>query len=175
MADVSIYVAVIAAGGPVMAGAVPLIVSAAQGRQQAERERWERHGQTRRLAYVHLLEKAGEVRAFVADYHDYSGEEKHTRLAEVRRNAQAAKVTAADVRFMVGPDLGESAARLAAAVVGVAEAAERSTHEELGASIQGPDFGELDKCIQDFTERAVEEALGERARPPKRRRRRGHR
>src|SRR5713226_7571226 len=67
MPDVSIYVAVIAAGAGVLGASIPQVAMFARDARRDERDRRERRAETRRQACLDLLRAGGELRTRLAN------------------------------------------------------------------------------------------------------------
>jgi hypothetical protein len=157
MADVSVYVAVISAGAAIIGASLPQVSAiiqdsrkAKRDRLQADRDRQEQAADHRRRACVQLLRTALRLRVLVMNIQDYHGTELASLLAEIRDCAASAEVEAVSVALMVPPGHGKAAERLAEAAGRLALVAARNASLELGASVQPPDFSELDECVQRF-------------------------
>jgi hypothetical protein len=162
MADVPVYVAVITASSALLGAAISPVSTALQNARQAKRDRAERHETALRDACVDLLRAAGGLRDQVANNHDYQGGgEISDRLDRVRKYATDARVHAVRIALLEPHSLAEPAKRLAQAAGQLAVAAAASTDMTIRMSNLLPDFGELDTCMNAFSERAVGYAGGE--------------
>jgi hypothetical protein len=167
MADVSVYVAIISAGAAIIGASLPQLSviiqdsrKAKRDRQQAERDRQEQIADRRRQACVQLLRTALRLRVLVVNVQDYHGAALAPLLAEIRECAATAEVEAVSVALMVPPGHGKAAERLAEAAGRLALVAARNASLELGASVQPPDFSELDERVQEFKAMAMAEGGG---------------
>lgn len=167
MTDVSVYVAVISAGAAIVGASLPQLSAiiqdgrkAKRDRRQAERDRQEQLADQRRRACVQLLRTALRLRVLVMNVQDYHGAELAPLLAEIRDCAATAEVEAVSVALMVPPGHGKAAERLAEAAGRLALVAARNASLQLGASVQPPDFSELDECVQGFKAMAMVTADG---------------
>jgi hypothetical protein len=162
MADVSVYVAVISAGAAIVGASLPQLSAIVQDsrkakrdRLQAERDRQEHLADQRRQACVQLLRTALRLRVLVVNVQDYHGAGLAPLLAEIRDCAATAEVEAVSVALMVPPGHGKAAERLAEAAGRLAFVAACNASLQLGASVQPPDFSELDECVQGFKAMAM--------------------
>jgi hypothetical protein len=167
MTDVSVYVAVISAGAAIIGASLPQVSAiiqdgrkAKRDRLQAERDRQEQVADQRRRACVQLLRTALRLRVLVMNVQDYHGTELASLLAEIRDCAATAEVEAVSVALMVPPGHGKAAEQLAEAAGRLAFVVARNASLELGASVQPPDFSELDECVQGFKAMAMVTADG---------------
>jgi hypothetical protein len=167
MTDVSVYVAVISAGAAIIGASLPQLSAVIQDsrkakrdRLAAERDRQEQLADQRRQACVQLLRTTLRLRVLVVNVQDYRGTELGPLLAEIRECAAAAEVEAVSVALMLSPSQGKAAERLAEAAGRLALVAARNASLELGASVQPPDFSELDECVQGFKAMAMADAGG---------------
>jgi hypothetical protein len=160
MADVSIFVPVISAAAAILGAAVLPVTTVFHSSHQARQERFERHDMAGRQACIELLRAAVDLRALVANNHDYHGDEMAARLAQVRQYAADARVHAFNIALIAPQRLADSARELAAATDGVAVAAAKDTDLSMGVSVRAPDFARLDACIADFTKRALDRGRG---------------
>jgi hypothetical protein len=159
MADVSIYVALIAASAGVVGAAVsPFGLAFKEGRQ-AKRDRAERHATAVRQACVDLLTAAGNLRTQVTNNRSFRGDKDAMggRLEAVREYASAIAVHAASVSLLAS-DLAESADRIAVAAKTYADGAARSTDLDKGWMAVEPNPDELDDAIKEFRQRAIADA-----------------
>lgn len=159
MADVSIFVPVISAAAAILGAAVSPVTTVFQSSRQAKQARQERQEAARRQAYIDLVKAAVDLRALVANNHDYHGDEMAARLAQVRQHAADARVHAFDIALVSPGRLADSAAQLAAAVGRAAVSAAENTDLSMGVSVKAPDFEGLDACIADFTSRALDDGV----------------
>lgn len=155
MPQVSIYVAVIAAGAAVLGAAVAPVSAAYEKVRQAARDRAQQRETTVRQACVDLLRAARDLRVQVANTAAYHGTEMGARLERVRQLDADAASHADEVALLVPVSVAESAARLASAVRALAMAAQANVRPQIAASIREPDFAELDACIEDFRTRVI--------------------
>lgn len=158
MADIPIYVAVITAAAGIIGAAIPQISFIVRDVRQAERDRLERHAAATRHACLELLRAVGELRAQVADNHEYHGEKMGARLAKVRKRAAAAEMHAVSVGLLVPATLAGPAERLAAAASRLAAVAAENTDLALGVMARAPNFTDLDACLATFRQIAVAQA-----------------
>jgi len=156
MPDVPFAVAVLAAAAPIVAGAIPLIVSAIQGRGKDKRDRQERAQLDRRRSLEErrkdcavLLQTARDFRVAVDNYFEYSGVDKLARAWDIRQ--RAANITGqADEIGLALPQLATPADAVAdAANLLVGIVADPQTLA-LRASTQRPDTTGLERCIKEF-------------------------
>jgi hypothetical protein len=159
MADVSIYVALIAAGAGVIGAAIPQTAIA----RQARRDKREREATAWRSACLDLLGAVGELRTQIANNFEYHGSDMAERLAQVRRCATAAQqhATEVSVSWMVPRRLVAPAQGLAAAASRLAVAAASETRLDQGAMVRLPDFTELEHCADEFRRIVIAEANGQ--------------
>jgi hypothetical protein len=161
MADVSIYVAIIAGAAGIAGSAVPQVSTTIRDGHRAERQRQERIARARQEACVQLLETVLNLRVHVADYYDSRGDQMAALLADIRQYAANAQVEALRLGLMVGVgDLDKAAERLVQAAGRLADAAEGVAGRHLGAPAQAADFGELDECTAAFRALAKSDGRG---------------
>jgi hypothetical protein len=160
MADVSIFVPVISAAAAILGAALSPVTTVFQNSRQAKQERGDRQETARRQACIDLLRAAVDLRATVANNHDYHGDEMAARLAQVRQYAADARVHAFSIALLASPGLAGAAGELSAATSRVAAAAAEDTDLRMGMSVRAPDFAKLDACIADFTSRALDGSGG---------------
>jgi hypothetical protein len=129
MTDVSIFVPVITAAAAILGAAISPVTTVFQSSRQARQERQETAG---RQACIELLRAAVDLRALVANNHDYHGDEMAARLAQVRQYAADARVHAFNIALLAPKRLADSAADLAAATGRVAVAAAENTDLSMG-------------------------------------------
>lgn len=157
MADVSIYVALIAASAGVVGAAVsPFGLAFKEGRQ-AKRDRAERHETAVRQACVDLLNAAGNLRMQVSNNRGFRGDRNamSARLEAVRGYASATALHAASVSLLAD-NLTDSASRVADAAKTYADATVKLTDLDEGWMVDDPGHNELDDAIKDFRRSAIE-------------------
>lgn len=155
MPQVSIYVAVIAAGAAVLGAAVAPVSTAYEKARRAVRNRSEQRETAIRQACIDLLRAARDLRVQVANTAAYHGSEMGGRLERMRQLDADAASHADEVALLVPVSVAESAARLASAVRALATVAQANVKPQFAASIREPDFTELDACIEDFRTRVI--------------------
>jgi hypothetical protein len=155
MPDVSIYVALIAAGAGVVGATIPQIAILVRDGRQAERDRRDRGAETRRQACLDLLRAAGELRTRVANAAEYHGTEMGARLAEIRESEAAVRLNAVSVALLVPRKLTEPAEELAEIARRLVAVTERDTDLDLGVRAGQPNFAELDRGVAAFRRAAV--------------------
>ena len=161
MADVSVYVAVIAGTAAIAGAAVPQVSTAIRDGRRAERHRQERNARARQEACVQLLDTVLNLRVHVADYYDSRGDQMTALLPDIRQCSANAQVEALRLGLMVGVgDLDKAAERLVQAAGRLADAAEGVVGRNLGASAETADFGELDECVAAFRTLAKSDGKG---------------
>jgi hypothetical protein len=148
MADVSIYVAVIAGSAGILGGLPPYV----QATIKARRKRQERHQDAVRQECVGLIRAAWDLRTMIKNNHEYHGDEMGERLAKVRERAADAAVYSAAIAALAPGPLADAAARLASAAQQLAEQASANTDLDMGRSIRAPECGDLESRITKFTE-----------------------
>jgi len=156
MTDVPFAVAVLAAAAPIVAGAIPLVVSAIQSRgkdkhDRQERLELERHQllQDRRKDCAALLRMARNFRVEVENDYEYSGQDKAERAAAIRQHAADITGQADEVGLLL-PELATAAdavADQAGLLVGIVADPQNL---KLRASAQRPDTTELQRCVKEF-------------------------
>jgi hypothetical protein len=149
MAEVSVYVAVIAAGAAITGAAIPQVPVYVRDIRRAERDRRERIADVNRQACVELLSAAGDLLTAVANAGDYHGEEMAARLAEIRKLGAAVQPHAANIELLA-PALAEAAAQVAAAAANFTDAAAENTSLRLNEMVTVPDPGELREATAAF-------------------------
>ena len=155
MSDVSIYVPVISAAAAILGAAVSPVTTVYQSYRQAQRERQERHETEARDACTALLGSAAQLRTQVANNHEYHGEEMGARLAQVRKHADEARTHAFSIALLMPRTVAEPAGHVAAAALRLVKTTVANTDLAMGASVRAPDFDELDRAIDVFTNQAV--------------------
>jgi hypothetical protein len=155
MPQVSIYVAVIAAGAAILGAAVAPVSTAYEKARQAVQDRAEQRETAVRKACMDLLRAARDLRVQVANTAAYHGSEMGARLEQVRQLDADAASNADEVALLLPVTVAESAARLARTVSTLATAAQANVMPQFAASIREPDFAELDACIEDFRTRVI--------------------
>jgi hypothetical protein len=155
MPQVSIYVAVIAAGAAILGAAVAPLSTAYEKARQAVRERAEQRETVVRQACIDLLRAARDLRVQVANTAAYHGNEMGARLERVRQLDADAASNADEVALLLPVSVADSAGRLASVMSALAVAAQANVKPEFAASIREPDFTELDSCIEDFRTRVI--------------------
>jgi hypothetical protein len=154
MTDVSVWVPVISAAAAILGAAVSPLTTVLQNSRQARQERQERQVTDRRQACIELLRAAVDLRATVANNHDYHGDDMVARLALVRQYAADARVHAFNIALLAPQELAAAALELADETGQVALLAAANTDLAMGVCVQAPDFGKLDERIADFANRA---------------------
>jgi Mn2+/Fe2+ NRAMP family transporter len=147
---------VISAAAAILGAAVSPVTTVFQSSRRAQQERQERQETARRQACIELLRAAVDLRALVANNHDYHGDEMAARVAQVRQYAADARVHAFNIALLAPRRLAHSAGELAAATGRVAVATAADTDLGMGVSVRAPDFARLDACIDDFTSQALD-------------------
>jgi hypothetical protein len=156
MPQVSIYVALIAAGAAVFGAAVAPVSAAYEKARAAVRDRAEHQESVVRQACINLLRAARDLRVQVANTAAYHGSEMGARLERVRQLEADAASHADEVALLLPVSVAEAAARLSSAVSALATAAQANVKPQFAASIRAPDFAELDACIEDFRGRVID-------------------
>jgi hypothetical protein len=156
MTGVSIYVtAIISASAAILGASVTPLTTVYQNARDARRDQRVRHETAVRDECTKLLRTVWDLRTMVANNHEYHGDEMGARLAKVRRRAADASMRWVAIATLVPGDLGRSAKRLGMAADHLALEAAKYTDLDRGRSIRDPEFGEVDSCIKDFSERVV--------------------
>lgn len=154
MADASVTVTLIAAAAPIVAGSIPLIVSAVRDGQRDRRGRQEQVAKEREAVCARLLRMARDLRVLVENFYEYNGEEKKARAWEIRRRAGKIRSQADQVGLMLF-SLDVSAGELADAAGSLAAWAADPESLKLKTSTHSPDFEEFDKCVRQFKAAAM--------------------
>lgn len=155
MPQVSIYVAVIAAGAAVLGAAVAPVSTAYEKARQVVRDRAEQRATAVRQACIDLLRAARDLRVQVANTAAYHGNEMGARLERMRQLDADAASHADEAALLLPVAVAESAVQLARAVSALATSAQANVRPQFAASIREPDFTELDACIEDFRARVI--------------------
>lgn len=155
MPDVSIYVALIAAGAGIVGATIPQIAILVRDARQAERDRHDREAETKRQACLDLLRAVGELRTRVANAAEYHGTEMGARLAEIRESEAAVRVDAVSVALLAPGKLTEPAEELAEIASRLVAVTEQATNLDLGVRADTPNFAELDRGVAAFRRAAV--------------------
>lgn len=155
MPQVSIYVAVIAAGAAVLGAAIAPMSTAYHKVSAAKRDRVARQEAAVRQACMDLLRAARDLRVQVANTAAYHGNEMGARLERVRQLEADAASHADEVALLLPMSVADSAVRLSRAVSALATAAQANVKPGFGASLRDPDFTDLDACIEDFRVRVI--------------------
>jgi hypothetical protein len=127
-------------------------------RTHARASRREQLTESNREACVDLLRAATDLRAQVANNHEYHGEEMAARLAQTRKIAAAVKVAATKVELIAPEAVTDSAEQLALAASRLAAFSEVATDLGMSCTIQAPDFTEFDECTAAFINVAADVA-----------------
>jgi hypothetical protein len=156
MTEVPFAVAVIAAAAPIVAGAIPLIVSAFRDNRKDKRERAERMElerqrlmQERRKECAALLRMARDFQVLVENNYEYHGPDKVTRLWDIRQRSADITGRADEVGLLV-PSLEAGAEALADAANSLVASAADGQSLMLQASTERPDVEGLSRCIAEF-------------------------
>lgn len=158
MTDVPLYVAAITAAAGIGGAALPSLATIIRDVKQAGRDRRDRQAEARRQACLELLRAASELRARVANTADCHGDEIAARLAQIRESEAAIHLSAAGVALLTPEELAEPADRVARAASRLVMFAEQQVDKAAKQMITRPDFGELDKCVTAFQNKAVDDA-----------------
>jgi hypothetical protein len=157
MADVPIWVAVIAAGAGIFGAAISQAGVLFRDVRQAERDRRERSATATRNACVALLRASGEVRTLSEGIRGYRGNADglRERVEGVRKLAESTRVHAAEVSMLAPARLAEPADQVACAASDLADDVLRNTDLNQGVLIGDPDVSKLAGCIAAFRSAAV--------------------
>jgi hypothetical protein len=156
MADVSIWVPVIAAGAGIIGATISQVTAVVRDARQDKRDRRERSGTMTRDACVALLRAAGEVRTLTESICSYRGNATGMmeRVEQARSNSEATRVHAAEVGMQVTA-LAGAADQLASAANDLVDDIVRNMDPNQGLLIDKPDAAKLVKCIAAFRDEAV--------------------
>ena len=157
MADVSLYVAIVAAGADIIGAAIPQVTTVIRDARQAERDRRERLAKSLRDVCVDLLRAAGELRTLTENIAGYRGDTNGMRalVGGVRGHAEATRLHAARVGLEAPGQLAESADQLAAAASDLVGDVERNIDMDRGVVIGRASVDALVSSIAAFREAAV--------------------
>lgn len=152
----TIYVtAVISAAAAILGASITPFTTMYQNARDARRERQARHEQAVRDECIRLIRAVWDLRTMAANDHEYHGEEMGARLAKVRGRAADASMRWVLIAALAPGDLGSSAKGLGMAAGHLAVERAKNTDLDHGRSLRDPEFGEIDSCIKDFSERVV--------------------
>jgi len=166
MPDVSLYVAIVAAGTSVISSAVTLLIGWAKdaGREKrAETKELTRQQEEvaadRRELCVKLLRLARRFRVLMENAYDPRGPVVEPNVGEVREAVAGIAIAADMVQFTV-PKAGITAVALADEARKLALTAEERSREH-GPSLAPDDFKRFDDCLEEFknSARSALEAL----------------
>jgi hypothetical protein len=149
MADVSIYVALIAAFAGVTGAAIPQVAIVVRDVRQSDRDRRDHYDDAVRQACLSLLRAVSDLRTLVANVQAHR-DDMAVWLADVDGRAAEAKLQATQVSLLVRDARAEAAAQVAEAADGVAVAVKRDARVGLGDVIREPSFRQLDGCVEVF-------------------------
>ncbi|HEV2371294.1 MAG TPA: hypothetical protein VGS19_03915 [Streptosporangiaceae bacterium] len=160
MADVSIYVAVIAAAAGVAGAAVPTLTVMVRDVAQAKRDRNDRLTDRWQQACLDLVRSAQQLRTKVVDAAQYHGPEMAGRLEEIRgRNAEV-QVHAVMTGLFSAERLGRLADDLAEAASQLTTLATKNANMEIGEMDPKPDSTGFSESIKAFSKAFVSESRG---------------
>jgi hypothetical protein len=162
MTDIPLWVPVITAVGPIIAGTIPLVINAIRDDRRDERaieERLarERQRDTQRLREecAKLLGAGHDFKVLVENDLEYNGPEKPERGWEIRDQASGISKQADSIGMLV-PGLVEAADALGAAAAVLVPTMD-DKGRQLGGSTKRPNFMDYEKCLKGFKVAAMKE------------------